>query len=191
HFLKNRHPKQYRSSALLLTALLSPAVPAQKIPRVNAAGVPVVPVKDHSVVTRGFHAIGSGRRLVHRKKQCGSRLAFARRKTGSFARFVARRAGAGIPQPAEAPRAPVAVLPIDLHAGAFAFVDAHLRGIDRLARKRRTVSAARLSFIDDANAFVTHDVSPFQDTRRKKYAAMPRPRTTTIGRMMRALNRRE
>ena len=84
---------------------------------------------------------------------------------GFLALVMARGAGAGMAQPREAPRAFVAVFPVDFEAGAFGLVNAHFDRLFGVAGKLSVLVffAPRLLGADQADAFVTHTLSIFAE----------------------------
>ena len=134
-------------------------MPAQKIPRIDPARMPILPVELDGVTADAVRACGLGRSGIH--GQQGSRFGF---RLASFAplgiAFVdAGGAGARIAKPCEIPCASVPVLPVDLETGALGDLHAHLVWSDCDARERLLgiVVPGLLFFVNEAYAFVTHD----------------------------------
>src|ERR1035438_1993708 len=97
-------------------AFTASADAAQVFPRVDAARVAVCPVKLQRIAAHGVSAGWLGRWSVHGKDSGGLRLGLAGFAAFQLALFNAGGAGTCLAKPGEAPRAAVAVYPIDFHA---------------------------------------------------------------------------
>src|SRR5579863_3218122 len=139
----------------LRLARLALAVAAQVIPGINSGGVAIVPLEAECVIADRLGRFRPRGRLVHGQQSRGLRLGNPRLASLRLALLVAGRAGAGVPQPGEAPVAAMAVLPRDLQPLSAGLLDAHLDRRDCFAGQRRGLTV-RFFSADQTDSFVTH-----------------------------------
>lgn len=103
---------------------------AQVIPRVNAAGMPVIPGDIQRVPAHRLNLFWLGRLLIHGQQAGGLLGGFAGAAMMIVALFRAGGAGAGVAQPLKAKVRAMAVVPLDIHSGTGGDVDFDGLGID-------------------------------------------------------------
>ena len=144
--------------ALTRPTFRTPTMPPQIIPRINPAGMPIVPMETESVPPHRRHGIRPWRSLVHRQQRLRMRLCLTRPAPGFLPLLMARRTGACIAQPAKTPLASVSILPVDLQARPLGLMHADFRRRLRIRRKLPLLHPrpARLFLADKPDSFVTH-----------------------------------
>ena len=150
-------PVQATASARAMGATVgADAVPTQEIPRVDAAGVAVVPAKGYGVSTCRCYVYRSRRVLIKRQEVGWSGLGRSRGAAIFFAFFDAGGAGAGVAQPAEGPGTAVTIFPVNFHARAFRLMHFDASGLGGVLRQILIFEVAppRFLFPDNANSFV-------------------------------------
>src|SRR5450432_722793 len=149
----------FSMSRSALPAFVALTMAAQIVPSVNAAGVAVVPVEADRVAADGGHNVRAGRGFVHRQQIHRLRFGLTRWAARVVAFLVAGGAGAGFPKPPETPGAAVAVLPVDLHAGALGLEHPDPCGVGGIAGQCLLLAldlAAHFGGADEPDAFVAH-----------------------------------
>ena len=134
------------------------AMPPQIIPRIDPAGMPIVPVKTESVPPHRRHGIRPWRSLVHRQQRLRMRLCLTRPAPGFLPLLMARRTGACVPKPGKSPLAPVPIFPVNFETRPLGLVHANFRRRLRIRRKLPLLHPrpARLFLADKPDSFVTH-----------------------------------
>jgi hypothetical protein len=153
-----RRARSFRSGKRALLAL---ANASQILPRVNPAGVAISPVELDGVSTHGMCARRFRRRRVHRQQHGWREFGLAGFAALLSALVHARSAGAGVAQPCKAPRAFVAVGPVDLQALALGHQHAHFFRRDRGSWESdvRLIVSRLFLFRGEADALVAHRYS--------------------------------
>ena len=144
--------------ASLQPALGARALAAEILPGVDTGTVSVVPLELDRISPHTPGAIGLYRRSVHGQQRLWPGLRLPSRPAFLAALFKTGCTRAGIAQECEAPRARVAVGPIDLHTLALGQQHSHLRrsryaSIERLLFR---VLACLLFGRHDTDSFMTH-----------------------------------
>ena len=98
------------------TAFLALAHLAQVVPRVNTAGMAVIPRDIECVPAHGLHFLGLGRLLIHGQQGSGLFCGLARAAMVIVALFRAGGAGTGVAQPLETKMRAMAVVPLNVHS---------------------------------------------------------------------------
>ena len=104
-------------------ALFAGANISEKLPRVNAKFVTIVPAEFDGIFANRFHVVGLVSRLEHRQRSQRQLWRLSRFSASFGAFFIAQSARTSIPQVRERVAGAVPVLPLDFHACPRSYVD--------------------------------------------------------------------
>ena len=102
----------------------------QVVPRVNAAGMAIIPCDIQSIPAHRLHFFGLGRLLIHRQQSSSLLRGLAWIAMMIVALFRAGGARTGVAQPLKAKVRVMAIVPLNVHASAGGDVHFDRLGID-------------------------------------------------------------